>query len=215
MSRFNTFVQQVNDIAQTSFEQIQKAEAAYKDAESKYNANKRPARGAWHADAATMAKAARAEANYHEAKEAYDKLSRSLPDQTRAEVAKIRSALEKAVTDFYAADPKAIDTNTMELLKSGILKPAEYARLFDAADNRDNATMCRLIAQAAENAVANAKDDNDARQLRYIANKGRNVSGKPYMDAFDSLADTLDRSLRRPYLIKSWDELTANIRENF
>ena len=215
MSRFNTYVQQVNDIAQASFEQISKAEAAYKDAESKYNANKRPARGAWHADAATMAKAARAEANYHEAKEAYDKLSRSLPDQTRAEVAKIRSALEKAVTDFYAADPKAIDTNTMELLKSGILKPAEYARLFDAAGNGDNATMCRLIAQAAENAVANAKDDNDARQLRYIANKGRNVSGKPYMDAFDSLADTLDRSLRRPYLIKSWDELTANILENF
>lgn len=215
MSRFNTYVQQVNDIAQASFEQIQKAEAAYKDAESKYNANKRPARGVWNADTATIAKAARAEANYHEAKEAYDKLSRSLPDQTRAEVAKIRSALEKAVTDFYAADPKAIDANTMELLRSGILKPAEYARLFDAADNGDNATMCRLIAQAAENAVANAKDDNDARQLRYIANRGRNVSGKPYMDAFDSLADTLDRSLRRTYLIPKWDELTANIRANF
>ena len=139
----------------------------------------------------------------------------SLPDQTRAEVAKIRSALEKAVTDFYAADPKAIDANTMELLKSGILKPAEYDRLFEVANHGDNATMCRLIAQAAENAVANAKDDNDARQLRYIANRGRNVSGKPYMDAFDSLADTLDRSLRRTYLIPKWDELTANIRENF
>ena len=35
MSRFNTYVQQVNDIAQASFEQISKAEAAYKDAESK------------------------------------------------------------------------------------------------------------------------------------------------------------------------------------
>lgn len=215
MSRFNTYVQQVNDIAQASFEQIQKAEAAYKDAESKYNANKRPARGVWNADTATIAKAARAEANYHEAKEAYDKLSRSLPDQTRAEVAKIRSALEKAVTDFYAADPKAIDANTMELLRSGILKPAEYARLFDAADNGDNATMCRLIAQAAENAVESAKSDDEARQLRYIANRGRNVSGKPYMDAFDSLADTLDRSLRRTYLIKSWDELTADVVENF
>ena len=161
------------------------------------------------------AKAARAEANYREAKAAYDKLTRSLPDQTRAEVAKVRIELEKAVNDFYAADPKAIDANTMELLRSGILKPAEYARLFDAADNGDNATMCRLIAQAAENGVANAKDENDARQLRYIANRGRNVSGKPYMDAFDSLADTLDRSLRRPYLIKSRDELTANILENF
>ena len=29
------------------------------------------------------------------------------------------------------------------------------------------------------------------------------------------MADALDRSLRRPYLIKAWDELTANIRENF
>jgi hypothetical protein len=35
------------------------------------------------------------------------------------------------------------------------------------------------------------------------------------MQAFDSMADTLDRSLRRTYLIKSWDELTANILENF
>lgn len=32
---------------------------------------------------------------------------------------------------------------------------------------------------------------------------------------FNSLADTLDHSLRHPYLIKSWDELTANILENF
>lgn len=112
------------------------------------------------------AKAARAEANYREAKAAYDKLTRSLPDQTRAEVAKVRIELEKAVNNFYAADPKAIDANTMEL-------------------------------------------------LRYIANRGRNVSGKPYMDAFDSLADTLDRSLRRTYLIPKWDELTANIREIF
>lgn len=89
-----------------------------------------------------------------------------MPDQTRAEVAKVRIELEKAVNNFYAADPKAIDANTMEL-------------------------------------------------LRYIANRGRNVSGKPYMDAFDSLADTLDRSLRRTYLIPKWDELTANIREIF
>ena len=123
--------------------------------------------------------------------------------------------MNRPKTDFYAADPKAIDANTMELLKSGILKPAEYARLFDAADNGDNATMCRLIAQAAETAAANAKDDDTARQLRYVANKGRGLDGRHYMQAFDSMADTLDRSLRRTYLIKSWDELTANILENF
>lgn len=211
MSRFNTYVQQVNDIAQTSFEQIQQAEAAYKAAESKRNATP-PKKGLGYE---YEAKAARAEAIYREAKADYDKLSRSLPDQTRSEVAKIRKELEKAVNDFYAADPKAIDSNTMELLRSGILKPAEYSRLFDAANQSDNATMCRLIAQAAENAVANAKSDEEARQLRYVASMGRNVSGKPYMDAFDSMADALDRSLRRPYLIKTWGELTAEILEKF
>ena len=62
---------------------------------------------------------------------------------------------------------------------------------------------------------ANAKDEDTARQLRYVANKGRGLDGRHYMQAFDSMADTLDRSLRRTYLIKSWDELTANILENF
>lgn len=215
MSRFNSFVQEVNNIAQASFEQISKAEAAYKSAESYYNANKRPAHGAWHTDAEKIAKAARAEANYHEAKNAYDQLARTLPDQTRAEVAKVRAKLETAVNNFYTADPKAIDASVMELLRSGILKPAEYATLFEKANQADNATMCRLIAKAAADAAANAKDEDVARQYRHTANRGRDVNGQPYMDAFDSLADTLDRSLRRTYLIPKWDELTANIRENF
>lgn len=211
MSQFNTYVQQVNDIAQASFEQIQDAEKAYKAAESRRNATPLKKGLGYEYEA----KAARAEADYREAKAAYDKIARALPDQTRAEVAKVRAKLEKAVNDFYAADPKALDANTMELLRSGILRPAEYARLFDAADQGNNATMVRIIAQYAGNAAENAKSDEDARQLRYIASRGRNVDGRHYIEGFDSLADTLDRSLRRPYLIPKWDELTANIRENF
>ena len=99
MSQFNSYVQEVHQIAQASFEQIQKAEAAYKSAESNYNANKRPAHGAWHTDAEKIAKAARAEADYHEAKNAYDKIARALPDQTRAEVAKVRAKLETALEE--------------------------------------------------------------------------------------------------------------------
>ena len=138
-----------------------------------------------------------------------------MPDQTRAEVAKVRAKLETAVNAFYTADPKAIDGNTMELLRSGILKPAEYATLFENANQANNATMCRLIAQAAATAAENARDEDVARQFRHTANRGRSVTGQPYMDAFDSMADALDRSLRRTYLIPKWDEITANIRENF
>ena len=103
----------------------------------------------------------------------------------------------------------------MELLRSGILKPAEYATLFENANQANNATMCRLIAKAAADAAESAKDDDVARQFRHTANRGRDINGKPYMDAFDSMADALDRSLRRTYLIPKWDELTAHIRENF
>ena len=92
---------------------------------------------------------------------------------------------------------------------------ADHFTRDDMQDNSRNATMCRLIAQTAETAAANTKDDDTARQLRYVANKGRGLDGRHYMQAFDSMADTLDRSLRRTYLIKSWDELTDNILENF
>ncbi len=211
MSQFNSFVQEVNDIAQASFEKIQDAEKAYKAAESKRNATPFKKGLGYEYEA----KAARAEAIYREAKADYDKLSRALPDQTRAEVAKVRAKLETAVNAFYTADPKAIDGNTMELLRSGILKPAEYATLFENANQANNATMCRLIAQAAATAAENARDDDVARQFRHTANRGRDVNGQPYMDAFDSMADALDRSLRRTYLIPKWDELTAHIRENF
>lgn len=211
MSQFNSFVQEVNDIAQASFEKIQDAEKAYKAAESKRNATPFKKGLGYEYEA----KAARAEAIYREAKADYDKLSRALPDQTRAEVAKVRAKLETAVNAFYTADPKAIDGNTMELLRSGILKPAEYATLFENANQANNATMCRLIAKAAADAAESAKDDDVARQFRHTANRGRSVTGQPYMDAFDSMADALDRSLRRTYLIPKWDEMTANIRENF
>ena len=211
MSQFNQYVQEVHQIAQASFEQIQDAEKAYKAAESKRNATPFKKGLGYEYEA----KAARAEADYHEAKNAYDKIARALPDQTRAEVAKVRAKLETAVNAFYTADPKAIDGSVMELLRSGILKPAEYATLFENANQANNATMCRLIAKAAADAAESAKDDDVARQFRHTANRGRDINGKPYMDAFDSMADALDRSLRRTYLIPKWDEMTANIRENF
>ena len=152
MSQVNSFEQEVNVIAQASFEKIQDAEKAYKAAESKRNATPIKKGLGYEYEA----KAARAEAIYREAKADYDKLSRALPDQTRAEVAKVRAKLETAVNAFYTADPKAIDGNTMELLRSGILKPAEYATLFENANQANNATMCRLIAKAAADAAESA-----------------------------------------------------------
>ena len=88
----------------------------------------------------------------------------------------------------------------------------------DQHAGRSHAGVVQGVAQldlAAATAAENARDEDVARQFRHTANRGRDVTGKPYMDAFDSMADALDRSLRRTYLIPKWDELTAHIRENF
>ena len=102
---------------------------------------------------------------------------------------------------------------TMEKI-TDIIKDKSAAELIELGDalRRENRFGEAINAF---DAAANAKDDETARQLYYVANKGRGLDGRHYMQAFDSMADTLDRSLRRTYLIKSWDELTANILENF
>lgn len=71
------------------------------------------------------------------------------------------------------------------------------------------------MASRPENAAANAKDEDAARALRSVGYKGRNVSGKPYMENFDVMADCFQRCMRNTSMIRLWDELTGNIRNNF
>ena len=211
MSRFNNYAKRMNEIANAAFAEYREKEAAVKSAESRYNAF--PRRNG--ADPAYMAKSARAEADLAEARNAFDQMRRHLFDDKRREIAAVRAELEKAVFDAFAADPKSVDSNTLALMNSGILTAAEYNRLIDASAAAGNHTMVRLLAQSAKDRADKANDSDTAREYRLVAQKGKGANGREFLEAFDYMGDVFNRCERNFSLAGKWDELTADVVENF
>ena len=211
MSRFNSYAKRMNEIANAAFAEYREKEAAVKSAESRYNAY--PRRNG--ADPAYMAKSARAEADLAEARNAFDQMRRHLFDDKRKEIAAVREELEKAVFDAFAADPKAVDMNTLALMNSGILTAAEYNRLIDSANAAGNHTMVRLLAQSAKDRADKVNDSDTAREYRLVAQKGKGANGREFLEAFDYMGDVFNRCERNFSLAGKWDELTADVVESF
>lgn len=212
MSKFNNYAKRMNEIANAAFAEYREKEAALRSAESRYNAY--PRRNG--ADPSYLAKSARAEADLAEARNAFEQVRRHLFDDKRREIAAVRAELEKALGDEYAADPSKVDMNTLALMNSGILTAAEYNRLIDASTAAGNHTMVRLLAQSAADMAEKSKSDSDtARNYRIVAQKGKGMDGREYLQAFDFMTDTFNRCERNFSLAGKWDELTAPVVENF
>ena len=143
MSRFNEYARKADAYAKAVFEEYAAAENKLKAAESKRNAYPRKNGLGYEYDA----KAARYEAEYVEAKAEYEKLRREMRDYKVDGFKPIRSELEKALADAFAANPEHLDAATLELLKSGIMSADEYNRLMSKATADNNPTMVRLIAK--------------------------------------------------------------------
>ena len=211
MSRFNSYAKRMNEIANAAFAEYREKEAAVKSAESRCNAF--PRRNG--ADSSYLAKSARAEADLCEARNAFDQMRRHLFDDKRREIAAVRAELEKAVFDAFAADPKAVDMNTLALMNSGILTAAEYNRLIDASTAAGNHTMVRLLAQSAKDLADKVNDSDTAREYRLVAQKGKGANGREFLEAFDYMGDVFNRCERNFALAGKWGELTADVVENF
>ena len=211
MSKFNNYAKKLNEIANGTFEEYRRAEAAVKSAESRHNAY--PRRNG--ADPAYMAKSARAEADLAEARNAFDQMRRHLFDDKRREIAAVRAELEKAVFDAFAADPKSVDGNTLALMNSGIMTADEYSRLIDSAIASGNFTMTRLLAKSAADMAEKVTDSDVARSYRLVSHKGKGMDGREYLQAFDFLADTFNRCERNFALSTKWDELTSPVVDSF
>ena len=211
MSRFNSYAKRMNEIANAAFAEYREKEAAVKSAESRCNAF--PRRNG--ADSSYLAKSARAEADLCEARNAFDQMRRHLFDDKRKEIGSVREELEKAVFDAFAADPKAVDMNTLALMNSGILTAAEYNRLIDASTAAGNHTMVRLLAQSAKDRAEKVNDSDTAREYRLVAQKGKGANGREFLEAFDYMGDVFNRCERNFALAGKWGELTADVVENF
>ena len=153
-----------------------------------------------------QARRAVAENELDEAKKQVSSVKFNLPDEANAKAKALRRELEAAVAKKYAASPDDLDANVLTLLQSGILKPDEYARLYDAATNP---TMRRLIGKAAGDAAQNVKDNEGARILRSVEYAAQNCNGKQYFDAFEGLSDILRRVAKNPGLYSHYENLAA------
>ena len=211
MSKFNNYAKKLNEIANATFTEYRAKSDAVKSAESKYNAY--PWRDG--ADPTYLAKSARARADLAEAKAQFEHCRRHLFEEQRKDIAVIRAELVEALGKEYAADPKAVDANTLALMNSGIMTADEYSRLIDSAMASGNFTMTRLLAKSAADMAEKVTDSDVARSYRLVSHKGKGMDGREYLQAFDFLADTFNRCERNFALSTKWDELTSPVVDSF
>ena len=214
MSRFNEYARKADAYAKAVFEEYAAAERKLQAAESKRNAYPRKNGLGYEYNA----KAARYEAEYAEAKAEYEKLRREMRDNKTDGFKPIRSELEKALADAFAANPEHLDAATLELLKSGIMSADEYNRLMSKATADNNPTMVRVIAKYAKDRADQADADRNpdtARAFRAVAYQGNSVNGNAYLETFDAMTSCFNRCMENTALMSHWDELNGEIVENF
>lgn len=220
MSEFNQYARRLDSIAREALTKYEAA-AARKEAEKAQRLT--PERQGT-LDANYAARAARARADALEAAQGERDARRAMDESYRRQIAELRGELVAALDEAFRADPQQIDNATLELLKSGICTPAEYAALLDKALASDNHTMARLIGKYASDAAAAAQEaaggyagDPTATALRAVSFKAKGLDGKPWLDAFDFLESIYSRAVSEPFLatVARWDNLTKEAIEGF
>lgn len=170
-------------------QELTEAENDYKAAQLRLDAKKRTG---------TRAEVAFAEAAVEGTKERYDNARYKLPAQIEGKLTAIRSAMNKSLQIGGLADPEQVDMATVELLKSGVMTPADLENLGQKALQKGNDTMLRLIVAEAERKYNELVRDNGAAEKRkeYLAVVGLAQKSKTheYTAAFDAVAYVLQRS---------------------
>lgn len=216
LSKFNDYARKVDKIAQAIFAEYTEAENALKEAEAQARKYPKP-RGA--VDYEYAAKAARAQADLMEARNKLKKVQERMASHN-SDIAAIRKELAAALDAEYSADPSALDSNTLELLKSGILRDSEYVRLMNSAAEAGNTTMMRIIGKYAADAEEEVskkygKGDQRAMNLRAVAYHSNTDAVGDKLGEFDVLAGAFQRTTNNTAMIGFWGKLTGSIIENF
>ena len=163
-----------------------------------------------------QARAAQAEVAYQQAVQARISMRRKLPDAAMREMQTLRDRYAKELEAEFAIDPAKLDSRAMELLKAGVMRPAEYAAMLAKARAEGNHTMCRMVAKYAQEAAAVAKEkyganDPQIEELRAVASAGNADPARTYLQNFDIVADTFRRCVNNPSMIGKWEMLTSEI----
>lgn len=205
------FREKIDELAHSTFEEIRRVEDDYKQAEQRRSETPQH-NGVVSPEYA--AKAARAEADYLAAREAYRGMQRNLPGKAQEKMTAIRREYAQEVARQFAVDPEKLNAAELELIKSGIMRPAEYRAMLEKEASAGNATMVRLIAnyaakEAEAAAAKNGAGDDRARELRAISYMAKADPAGEALRTFDAVADVLMRCVNNPSMIPHWDGLAG------
>lgn len=212
MSKYNSYAKRVDEIARGLFNEYNKALEGFQSAEMYYKANKRPDYGMWSTDAEKIAIAAEAEAKYQRSKAALEKAKNAL-NAGKAQIRSIQREFETALDADIRINPKSLDMATVEILKSGVLKPHEYSQ--PVSDNAENPTMARMIGAYAGQALEKVSDRAERMHLIHAVDESKKVDGGESREAFDNFCTVYDKCVNNPSMISYWNELTGATVENF
>lgn len=215
MGKFREYARRMDRLARKAFEQYTEAENALekaKAARSQY-----PLRGGA-VPADYHSKALRAQADYEDALHKMNRATQALHEHNK-EIREIRDELKAALAEEYSASPSAIDANTLELLKSGILTPNEYIKLGKQAGADGNYTMQRLISKYANDAAEaeeqrnNGNENSTSMAYRAASIVNQEDYGSNELAKFDVMVNAYQTTANNPFMIQDWDSLTAEAAE--
>lgn len=205
MSRFSKYATAVDNAAKQAFKRYREAAKVLSWAEQTRNATPRKSG----ASAEDNARAAKAEAVYLEAVQDVKKAQRGILAAVE-QLAPLRAKLAADLEAAYSVDPAQVDGNALELLKSGVMRPHEYERLYNEAAKGGNITMCRLVGKYADSAAGELGTSPESAKLRVLSDRAKSLDGSDHLAAFDYLTDCLRRCSDNPGMIDHWEELTEN-----
>jgi hypothetical protein len=221
MSQFNIYARKLDTAFKearseynTAFRALQEAQQASRDA------------NAWKpGDSAEekQVRTTRAALKLHDAEATFNDVSARVWDNFKATRRTIRAELEQAVRAANIANPDAIDNNALELMKTGVLSPADYSAFMERFDS--NHTMLKLVGHYAAEAAKTTDSRREATALNAIALDCQSGEGA-VMRAWDGISAISDScgdgdGYRRksPGVIVSmsekWDDLAGEAVENF
>lgn len=216
MSQFNIYARKLDTAFKearseynTAFRALQEAQQASRDA------------NAWKpGDSAEekQVRTTRAALKLHDAEATFNEVSARVWDNFKATRRTIRAELEQAVRAADIVNPDAINSNALELMKSGVMTSGDYAAFVKKYGN--NPTMLRLISHYSAEAAKAQDNSGEAVALNATSEACQSWKGK-VLQKFDDLSDYCgditghEEPDEVSRVSEKWDELSLNAVENF
>ena len=194
MSKYNRFAKDLDAAFKTSRDAYAKAYSQYAQAERAAKDAQR--RAPDDTNYSYALRKAETEVERVEKKELFEEVRKNVWSVFNSKRAELRAELEKAIAADCITDPAALDTNAVDLLDSGTMTAAE------SAEPKERAALNQVYSDCKDGngAIMRLWDD-----ISHVANL---CSGQRYEGCNDSPAVIVEMG-------EKWDELSANVIENF